>query len=132
MEKHEERDPRTFAVIGAAMEVHAQLGCGFLEPVYQEALAIELAAPDIPFGREVGIAIRYKGRVLQCGYRADFVCYDEIVVELKALKGLSSLEEAQIIHYLKATGFACGLLLNFGARSLEWRRFVNSRKQSAD
>ena len=117
-------DPRTYDIIGADMEVHRQLGCGFLEPVYQEALAIEFAMRDVPFRREVKLPIEYKGQCLLTAYSADFICFETVVVELKALARLSGTEEAQVINYLKATGYEVGLLLNFGARSLEHRRFV--------
>ena len=109
------------------MEVHKQLGCGFLEPVYQEALAVEFANRNIPFSREVKLPVRYKGKLLATGYCADFICFDSIVVELKALARMSGTEEAQLINYLKATGYEVGLLLNFGTRSLEHRRFVFSK-----
>jgi GxxExxY protein len=120
----QERDPRTHAIIGAAMEVHRELGCGFLEAVYQEALAIEFELRNIPFQREVILPIHYKGRLIKSNYRADFVAFGSIIVELKALSALSGVDEAQVLHYLKATGHKVGLLLNFGSPSLEFRRFV--------
>ena len=122
-----ENDPRTFAIIGAAMEVHKLLGCGFLEAVYQEALAMEFSARNILFKREVCLPISYKGSLLSTSYCADFICFDSVVVELKALAHMSGTEEAQVINYLKATGYDIGLLLNFGARSLQHRRLVLSK-----
>ncbi len=119
-----EADPQTYAIIGAAMEVHRVLGNGFLEAVYQEALAIEMEKRHIPFEREVMLEVSYKGNPLKASYRADFVCYGEIIVELKALERLSGKETAQLIHYLKATGFHRGLLLNFGTPSLQVKRVV--------
>lgn len=119
-----ENDPRTFAIIGAAMEVHKQLGCGFLEAVYREALALEFVDRNISFKREVCLPIQYKGRLLATAYCADFICFDSVVVELKALAHMSGTEEAQVINYLKATGYEVGLLLNFGGRSLQHRRMV--------
>ena len=120
------QDPRTHAIIGAAMEVHRTLGCGFLEAVYQEALNIELKKRDIPFRREVELPVHYKGEQLNVSYRADFICFDTVIVELKALSQISGVEISQVLNYLKATGFCVGLLLNFGARSLQQRRFVFS------
>ena len=116
-------DSRTYAIIGAAMEVHRELGCGFLEAVYQEALAVELARRKVPFKREATLPIRYKGQELRTLYRVDFLCYDSVIVELKALTKLSGTEEAQILNYLKAAALDTGLLLNFGTKSLEYRRF---------
>ena len=123
-----EQDPETYAIIGAAMEVHRELGCGFLEIPYQEALAQELNEGGIPFAREVTLPILYKGRPLDCLYRADFICYGTIIVELKAIKTISSIEEAQLLNYLKATGHERGLLLNFGAPSLQIKRMIFSTR----
>lgn len=119
-----QRDPRTYKIIGVAMEVHRQLGCGFLEPVYQEAFALELKNRGIPFTRELMFPVHYKGHRLRNQYRPDFICFDGVIVEVKALSRLSSIEESQLINYLKVTGYHTGLLLNFGARSLQQRRFV--------
>jgi GxxExxY protein len=122
--KKVQRDEQTYAIIGAAMEVHRQLGYGFLETVYQEALAIELSLRNIPFEREVELPVTYKGNVLLCLFRVDFICFDDVLVELKALSALSGIEEAQAINYLKASGFRRSLLINFGAPSLEYKRMV--------
>jgi len=119
-----QRDPRTYAIIGAAMEVHRQLGCGFLESVYQEAFALELKSRRIPYNRELKFPVSYKGHQLSCQYRPDFICFESVIVELKALGQLSPIEESQLINYLKVTGYHTGLLLNFGRKSLEQRRFV--------
>ena len=119
-----EHDPQTYAIIGAAMEVHCVLGHGFLEAVHQEALALELDLRGIPCHREVSLEVRYKEHPLSTAYRADFVCYDEVIVEVKALERLSGREVAQLLNYLKATGFRRGLLLNFGAPKLQIKRLV--------
>jgi len=124
------KDPKTYAIIGAAMEVHRQLGHGFLEAVYQEALAIEFVARGIPFQREVDLRIEYKDRVLRTRYRADFVCYNTIVIETKAIGQLTAADMGQVINELKATGLEIGLLINFGGPSLEYRRLVFTKKKA--
>ena len=119
-----EKDERTYKIIGAAMEVHKELGCGFLEAVYQEALAREFATQGIPNRSQPIVEIFYKGQSLDKKYQPDFVCYDEVIVEIKAMSNLTGLEEAQVINYLKATTMKVGLLLNFGAQSLQHKRLV--------
>jgi GxxExxY protein len=118
------KDPRTYAVIGASMEVHRELGRGFLEAVYREALAKEFLRRGIPFRSEVELVIRYKQEALQCTYRADFICYDDVLVEIKALAQITGVERAQVINYLKATGLRVAVLINFGAESLQYERVV--------
>ena len=124
MKAAEERDPQTYAIIGAAMEIHRQLGHGFLEAVYQDAAVVEFALRNIPFEKEVSLPVRYKDNLLPSHYRADFICFSEIIVEFKALSRLSNVEEAQLLNYLKATGLKRGLLINFGASSLQYKRMV--------
>jgi GxxExxY protein len=125
------RDPETFAIIGAATEVRRELGHGFLEAVYQEAMAIEMTAREIPFQREVPLPVVYKGEKLACGYRADFVCHENVLVELKAINQLTGADEAQVINEMKATGMQRALLFNFGAPSLEYKRRVLNLRESA-
>jgi GxxExxY protein len=124
MKAIDQRDPQTYAIIGATMEIHSQLGHGFLEAVYQDAAAIEFSLKSIPFEREVSLPIQYKNIVLPTHYRADFICFADIIVEFKAISQLTSVEEAQVLNYLKATGFKRSLLINFGASSLQYKRFV--------
>lgn len=113
----------THAIIGAAIEVHKTLGPGFLESVYQTALAEEMSARGIPFEREKSLPVLYKGA--QVGYfQVDFSVDDKVIVELKAAKSLSQVDEAQVINYLRASGIRVGLVFNFGERSLAYRRFV--------
>lgn len=104
----------SYAINGAAMQVYNTLGPGFLEAVYQEALAIELTKRGIPFQREKELKIYYDGKELQQTYRADFVCYDDIIVEIKAVSELDGSHRSQVFNYLKATGFKLGILINFG------------------
>ena len=119
-------DDETHAIIGAALEVHRRLGHGFLEAMYHEARAIEFAERGVPYRREVEIPIVYRDRRLACGYRADFVCHGDVIVELKAIRQITDIERAQVINYLKATRLSRALLINFGAASLEHKRFLNN------
>jgi GxxExxY protein len=115
----------TFAILGAAIEVHREFGPGFLEAVYQEAMEIELTNRNIPFESRKTLMIAYKSNYLRKTYETDLDCCGKIIVELKALDRLSGKEEAQVLHYLKATGRRVGLLINFGSHGrLEWKRFV--------
>jgi len=116
----------TYAIIGAAMEVHKELGCGFLEAVYQEALECEFKIENIPHVREKELEIQYKGTNLTKQYYADFICYDKVIVELKALSDLNSEHESQIMNYLKATNMKVGVLINFGKSSLQYKRIIIS------
>lgn len=117
-------DPETYSLIGAAMEVHREQGSGFLEPVYQECLEIELNLRGIPFSREYWTNIRYKGHTLQKKYKCDFVCFGTVVLELKACAKLLPEHRAQTLNYLRATGLNRALLINFGQKSLEYERIV--------
>lgn len=121
-----------YAVIGAAMEVHNTLGSGFLEAIYQEALEIELAERQVPFTAPQELAVTYKGKVLKKYYLADFVVYGKIIVEIKSLDSLSSHEEAQLLNYLKATGYEVGVLINFGADQLQWKRKILTKRSSTN
>ena len=114
-----------YAIIGAAMEVYNNLGHGFLEAVYHEALEMELAERGIPFIHQPSIMVVYKGKPLAKSYAPDLVAYDKIVIELKAMNHLSSVEESQLINYLKATNYKLGLLINFGhPNQLDWKRMI--------
>lgn len=114
----------TRKVIGAAMEVHCHLGCGFLESVYEEALAIEFDLCNIRYERQKSMDIFYKGRKTK-QFVCDFLVENAVIVELKALRQLTAVEEAQLLNYLKATNMKVGLLINFGEVSLKYKRFVN-------
>lgn len=110
------------------MEVHKVLGCGFTEPVYQEALELEFQLRDIPYVREKNFQITYKGQLLDKEFRPDFVCYDEIIVELKAVSDFTDEHYAQVYNYLKACQMDLGLLINFGKKSLEYKRIPCTQK----
>ena len=114
-----------YTIVGAAMEVQNELGEGFLELVYHEALNIELGLRGIPYETEKPIAITYKGRPLDRTYKADLVCYANIIVELKAVDKLLSEHTAQLLNYLKATGSTIGVLINFGEKPLRYKIVPN-------
>lgn len=118
-------DPQTYQIIGAAMAVHSELGCGFLERVYKAALRLEFQDRNIVFKKEVPLPIAYKKRVLTLDYKVDFLCFEEILIEVKAVDAIHDRHVAQLINYLKASQLKRGLVLNFGATRLEHRRIVN-------
>ena len=118
-------DQESYAINGAAMQVYKTLGIGFLEAVYQEALAIEFTKRGIPFEREKELKVFYDGQELHTTYRADFVCYGKVIVELKAVSELDDSHRSQVYNYLKATGYKLGLLYNFGhTDGLQYERKV--------
>ena len=115
----------TYAVIGAAIEVHKELGSGFLEYVYEEALSYELSLRKVPFARQPELDVHYKEYLIPKKYRPDLVVDNKIIVEVKATSGLTKVNEAQLHHYLKGTSLRIGLLLNFGTRSLQTKRIIS-------
>jgi len=122
------RDPETYAIIGCLIEVNKELKRGFLEAAYKDALEEEFKMRGIEYGREVELPIFYKGIQLRCRYRADFVLFGRVILEIKAIKQLTDIERAQVIHYLKATRFEKAVLANFGSPMLEYERIVNSHR----
>lgn len=118
-------ETETYEIVGAAMEVYYKLGRGFLEPIYQEALAIEFSLRGIPFEAQKELRVTYKGQVLDKKYFVDFLCYDRIIVEIKALGKLTEIEWSQVLNYLKVSDLRVGLLFNFGSPGkLEQKRLV--------
>jgi len=118
-----------YRIVGACFEVYKEKGCGFLEPVYQECLEIEFRLQGIPFVAQQNFALAYKGETLKHTYTPDFVCFNEIIVEIKAVSALTDEHRAQVINYLNATGMELGLLINFGHYpKLEWERIVLTRE----
>lgn len=114
----------TYKIIGACMEVHSKLGSGFLEPIYQEALEIEFDLRKIPYEREKPLTVHYKDKPLEKKYLVDFVCYDKVIVELKAVSEVTPVHEAQLLNYMKASSIKVGLLVNFASPSLVTKRLV--------
>ena len=114
----------TDRILKAAYTVHNELGCGFLEKVYQEALAIQMTEMNIPFEREKHLKVFYHGKCLQCDYIADFVVDDKVILELKAATEMDNVFKAQTINYLKITGYKVGFLMNFGQEEFQFKRFA--------
>ena len=130
--EHQNNDPRTYAIIGAAIEVHRVMGTGFLELLYKDALAIEFQRREIPFEAEVPCQVQYKGHLLRGNYRMDFVCFQAVILEIKARSAITPADHAQLLSYLASARIRHGLLLNFGAAKLEHRRFVLDVRLFAD
>ena len=117
-----------YKIMGACFEVYKEKGCGFVEPVYQECLSIELTMQGIPFEEQVELPLEYKGRPLHQTYKPDFICFEKIILEIKAVSKLTDEHRAQVHNYLKATGHKLGLLVNFGHYpKVEWERIVRDR-----
>ncbi len=115
----------SYSILGACFEVHNQQGAGFVEPVYQQCLEIELGLQAIPFKAQPRLVLSYKGQQLDVEYIPDFVCFDKIIVEIKAVSELCDEHRAQVHNYLKATGYRLGLLVNFGSHpKLEYERII--------
>lgn len=119
----EEHDPQPYAIIGAAMFTHRELGHGYLESVYHRALAKVLAMRRIPFAQQVPLQVIFLGEDLGAPFKVDFLCYGDVLVEIRASSGLVDSDRLQVVNYLKASGKSVGLLLNFGADRLEYERF---------
>lgn len=122
----DKKDSFSYNIIGSAMTVHRELGPGFLEAVYQEAMEIEMREMKIPFISQPQVKLYYKQHPMEKYYKPDFICFDSHVVEIKAETGMTSVDEAQIINVLKAARLQIGLLINFGESSLKYRRFIHT------
>ena len=115
----------SYEIIGAMFEVYKEMGCGFLEPVYQECVEYELSDQNVPFVAQVELKLRYKHHLLKSKYVPDAICYEQIVLELKAVKEITDAHRAQVHNYLKATGYRLGLIVNFGHYpKLQYERIV--------
>ena len=125
------RDEQTYAIIGAAMAVHNELGCGFLEAVYQDALEVEFKKQGILYEREPRLDVYYSEEKLNSFYRTDFICFNEVVVETKAISKMSGTEKSQVINQLRASKLHKALLINFGMPKLDYKRMVFDLRESA-
>jgi GxxExxY protein len=119
----------SFAIVGACMKVHRALGAGFLEAVYEEVLEKEFQSQKIPYKRQVKLDLYYEGVKLKKQYRADFICYDTIIIEIKAVNQIPSVFYAQLQNFLKCTNMELGILINFGTPSLTYKRIVNIKNR---
>ena len=119
-----------FTIIGACMKVHRSLGAGFLEAVYEEALEKEFQIQKIPFKRQVKLELYYDNQKLKKQYRADFVCYDTVILEIKAVSQMPVTFYAQLQNYLKCTNMELGMLINFGMPSLTYKRMINLKNSN--
>lgn len=120
----------SFKIIGACMKVHRSLGAGFLEAVYEEALEKEFQIQNIPFRRQVKLELFYENQKLNKFYRADFVCYEGIIIEIKAVAHIPNVFYAQLKNYLKCTNMELGMLINFGMPSLVYKRIINLKNSN--
>ncbi|MGF7141289.1 GxxExxY protein [Roseimarinus sediminis] len=120
-------EKETYSIIGACMSVHKELGNGFLESVYEEALEREFTKRNIPYKRQCRLNVLYDGKPLDKYFKADFLCFDQIILEIKAANFLHPDNQKQVINYINAAEKAVGLLINFGEPSLKWKRFINSK-----
>jgi GxxExxY protein len=119
----------SYKIMGACFEVYNDKGCGFLEPIYQECMELELALQAIPSRAQVALPLTYKGHLLRQNYRPDFECYGKIILELKAVEKLADEHVAQVLNYLNATGYELGVLVNFGHYpKLEYKRIVRTKR----
>jgi len=121
---------KTYNIIGAAMQVHQEIGCGFKERIYHEAFALQFQESHIPYEQEKPLFLDYKGTTLKNHFRVDFICYQSIIVEIKSIKELTNLETAQVLNYLKASKLEKALLINFGQESLQFKRLVMTHKKN--
>ncbi len=122
----------SYKIIGACFEVYKQKGCGFTEPVYQECLAIELGLQNIPFVEQPVLELEYKGTILKQGFKPDFICYNKIIIEIKAQSDLIEANKSQTMNYLNATKFELALLINFGHHpQLEYKRLANNKMKNS-
>ena len=124
---------KSYALMGACFNVYKAMGCGFLENVYQECLEIEFEEQGIPFEFYKELKLKYRNKQLKQTYKPDFICYDKIIVEIKAVSMLADEHSAQILNYLNATGMKLGILVNFGNYpKLEYERFVLTMEKPTD